>query len=99
MTNQVCVRPVLYVNENDFDADTRARRLAERQPLERLDAIGARFLAARHAPTPFRPRGPFPGDGRRSAPRSLNTARPRGPERTICPPPKVDDLVMHGAAR
>ena len=44
MTNQVCVRPVLYVNENDFDADTRARRLAERQPLERLDAIGARFL-------------------------------------------------------
>ena len=92
-------RPVLWISPDDFDAESEAIRRAERQPLERLDRIGARFLAARHAPTPFRPRGPFPGDGRRSTPRSQTTTRSRGPERTICTPPKVDALAVHGAAQ
>ena len=37
-------RPVLYVNPEDFDDESRARRLAEQQPVERLDSIAARVL-------------------------------------------------------
>jgi len=44
MVTSVCVRPVLYVNGDDFDEESKAIRLAERQRPERIGDIAARLL-------------------------------------------------------
>ena len=74
-------RPVLWIGPEEFDAESEARRLAERQPLERLDTIAARVLSRlqarapgdsvptrqRHRPVPRLRRQPYSQGLRRGA--------------------------------